>query len=217
MARLSHFNHDYSESHFNIILSQNDVRTRTFSICFFINCYTFGKVVVDVKITSTDKMNDAFKEKDDKYREWTIKETREMKVAKAVMVPLIISHDGAVHKDTVKRWKDFAPDINVDWVRMAQSVLRYNVVIVGKFFNKGSWVSEAWRKDHPEEFTDDPEGPPERIATVDERRERLSLVLDRMSAVCVRPSGTPPPYGVRLTSAGRGNPSKENELTNQPT
>ena len=96
------------------------------------------KVVVDVKITSTDKMNDAFKEKDDKYREWTTQETREKKVMMAVMVPLIISHDGAVHKDTVRRWKSFAPDIKVDWVRMAQSVPRYNAVIVGKFFNKGS-------------------------------------------------------------------------------
>ena len=46
---------------------------------------------------------------------------------------------GAVHNDTVRRWKDFAPDIEVDWVRIGQSVLRYNVVIVGKFFNKGSW------------------------------------------------------------------------------
>ena len=31
------------------------------------------KVVVDVKVTSTDKLNKAFKEKDDKYREWTSK------------------------------------------------------------------------------------------------------------------------------------------------
>ena len=89
------------------------------------------KVVVDVKVTSTDKMNEAFKEKDEKYREWTMRETREKKVEKAVMVPIIISHDGAVHRDTVRRWKDFAADIKVDWVRMAQSVLRYNVVIVG--------------------------------------------------------------------------------------
>ena len=29
---------------------------------------------------------------------------------------------------------------------MAQNVLRYNVVIVGKFFNKGSWVSDVWRR-----------------------------------------------------------------------
>ena len=36
------------------------------------------KVVVDVKVTSTeDKMKEAFKEKDDKYRDWTTKETRE--------------------------------------------------------------------------------------------------------------------------------------------
>ena len=30
------------------------------------------KVVVDAKVTSTDKMNEAFREKDDKYRERTI-------------------------------------------------------------------------------------------------------------------------------------------------
>ena len=35
------------------------------------------KVVVDVKATSTDKTNDEFKKKDDKYREWTTQETLE--------------------------------------------------------------------------------------------------------------------------------------------
>ena len=37
----------------------------------WIGCDSEGhwrKVVVDVKITSTDKMNEAFKEKDEKYR-----------------------------------------------------------------------------------------------------------------------------------------------------
>ena len=32
------------------------------------------KVVVDVKVTSTDKMNEAFKEKDEKYRVWATQE-----------------------------------------------------------------------------------------------------------------------------------------------
>ena len=54
------------------------------------------------------------------------------------MVPLIISHDGAVHSDSVGRSNDFAPDITVDWVLMVQNVLRNNVVIVGKFFNEGA-------------------------------------------------------------------------------
>ena len=36
--------------------------------------------MVDVKITSTDKMNEAFKEKDAKYSEWTTQETLEKKV-----------------------------------------------------------------------------------------------------------------------------------------
>ena len=67
-----------------------------------------------MKVTSTEDMDEAFKEKDEKYREWATRETREKKVSKAVMVPLIISHDGAVHKDSVRRWKGFAPDIQVD-------------------------------------------------------------------------------------------------------
>ena len=175
------------------------------------------KVVVDVKVTSTEDLNKAFKEKDEKYRQWATCETREKKVAKAVMVPINISHDGAVHNDSVKRWKDFASDIKVDWVRMAQNVLRYNVAIVGKFFNKGSWVSEAWRKEHPEEFCDEQVGPPERILTADERRERLNLDHVTEGAVCVRPSGTPPPHSVRLTSAGRGTPNQHSTRTNQPT
>ena len=102
------------------------------------------------------------------------------------MMPINVSHDGAVHKDTTGRWNNFAPDIKVDWVRMAQSVLRYNVVIVGKYFNKGSWVSEAWKKGHPEELND-PEGPPERIPTVDERIGLLQLNQEPQSAVCAAP------------------------------
>ena len=38
-------------------------------------------------------------------------DTREKKVAKAVMIPLIVSLEGAVHKYTVRRWKDYVPDI----------------------------------------------------------------------------------------------------------
>ena len=133
------------------------------------------KVVVDVKVTSTEDLNKAFKEKDDKYREWATRETREKKVAKAVMVPLIISHDGAIHRDSVRRWKDFAPDIKVDWVRMAQNMLRYNVAIVGKYFNKGSWVSEAWKKEHPEEMEGEPESLPERIPNAEERMAQLNI------------------------------------------
>ena len=94
-----------------------------------------------------------------------------------MMVPIIISNDGAVHSDTVKRCKNLASDIQVDWVRMAQSVLRYNVVIVGRFFNKGNWVAEAWRREHPDEFEDDHEDPPERIPRAEERRELLHIDL----------------------------------------
>ena len=100
---------------------------------------------------------------------------------------------------------------------MVQNVLRYNVVIAGKFFNKGSWVSETWKKEHPEEFEEEPEGPRERIATGAERREQLGLDTGPASTVGVRSSGTPPPHSTRLTSAGRGNPDFQEERTNQPT
>ena len=73
----------------------------------------------------------------------------------------------------------------VDWVRIAQNVLKCNVVIVGKFFNKGSWLSEARRKNHPEEFDEEgAEGQSERITTAAERRELLQLDNDPLSAVC---------------------------------
>ena len=73
----------------------------------------------------------------------------------------------------MRRWKSFAPDVEVDWVRMAQSILRYNVVIAGKFFKRGSWVSEAWKKEHPDEFLDEPSDPREIILTIEGRRQLL--------------------------------------------
>ena len=174
------------------------------------------KVVVDVKVTSTDQSNKAFNENDDKYRNWATEETREKKVGKVVMVPLIISHDGAVHSDTVRRWKGFAPDIWVDWVWMAQCVLRYNVVIPGKFFNKGSWVSEAWRREHPEEFAD------EEIALRNEsrrlRREERSYILNlalgaRVCAAFGHATSTRRSVDVRW----KGNPDFQIGWTNQPS
>ena len=39
-------------------------------------------------------MDKVFKEKDDKYHVWATEETLEKKVVMAVMVPLIISHEG---------------------------------------------------------------------------------------------------------------------------
>ena len=45
------------------------------------------KVVVAVKVTSTNNMNKAVKKNDVKYRELATKETMEKKVVKAVMVP----------------------------------------------------------------------------------------------------------------------------------
>ena len=72
----------------------------------------------------------------------------------------------------------------VDWVQMAQSVLRYNVVIDGKFFNKGIWVSEAWKKERLEEFSDDHDVPPEMIPSVEKQRERLLRDQVREGAMC---------------------------------
>ena len=43
------------------------------------------------------------------------------------------------------------------------------------------------------------------MACAEERRLKLSLEREAGSAVCVLPSGTPPPRSVRLTSTGRGN------------
>ena len=63
-------------------------------------------------------------------------------------------------------------------------MLRYNVAIVGKFFNEGSWTSEDWRNDHPEELADEKNCPPEMIASAEERREQLNLEPVPEGSVC---------------------------------
>ena len=65
-------------------------------------------------------------------------ETKEQNAVKGAMVPLIVSNDGASHKDAAKRWNHFAADIKVDGVRMAQIVVRY------KWRLLGSSSKEAW-------------------------------------------------------------------------
>ena len=57
---------------------------------------------MDVMVISSEEMRKGFKEKDDKYRERTTRETQEKRVMTAVMVPLVVSHDGAMHRDTVR-------------------------------------------------------------------------------------------------------------------
>ena len=64
---------------------------------------------------------------------------------------------------------------------MAQSVLRYNVVIARKFF-KGSWVSEIWRRDPLRNLMMKPTAHEKEYA--DKRREHLMLDFDTESAVC---------------------------------
>ena len=80
--------------------------------------------------------------------------------------------------------KNFASDIRVDWVRMAESVQGYNFVIVGKFFNNGSRISEAWRKAHHEELAVEPEGPPERVMTAEEQRTLLNTDHETERCAC---------------------------------
>ena len=55
---------------------------------------------------------------------------------------------GAVHKDTFGRWKDITKDIDIDWMWMAQSVLRYNVVLSGS-----SSIREVGYRRHGERTT----------------------------------------------------------------
>ena len=47
------------------------------------------------------------------------------------MIALIISLDGAVHRDSVRRWEYKTADLKVDWARIAQIVLLFAVVRAG--------------------------------------------------------------------------------------
>ena len=85
------------------------------------------------------------------------------------MVPLIISHDGAIHSDTARMWNEFPRDINVDRVSVAQNVLGNNVVIIGKYSDKRQLGVCTGRRERLEEIVDETDNPAERIATTEER------------------------------------------------
>ena len=95
---------------------------------------------------------------------------------------------------------------------MARSVLRYNAVIVGKFFNKGSWVSEAWRKEHHGHFEADE---PPKSTEAEERMERLNPEQVPKNAACAVFWHTTFTRSW-FTPAGRGTQNSENERTNKP-
>ena len=106
------------------------------------------------------------------------------------MVPLMISHEGAVHKDTVKWWHNFAPDVKVGWVWVPRTCFvitllwgNEGVMDGEEDLKKGSWTSETWRKSHPQEFEDEPDCLSERISTTEERRDLLHNESDPKSSV----------------------------------
>ena len=108
-------------------------------------------------------------------------------------MPLIFSNHGVVHRDAVERWKDFAQYIKVDSVWMAHNMLSTTSSLSGGFSIRAAGPPRLGEKNHPEEWEEEAEGPPERNESFEERRELLGLGHDRLSAVCVRSSGTPPP------------------------
>ena len=46
------------------------------------------------------------------------------------------------------------------------NMIGYDVVIIGKFFNKRSWVSEMWRIKNPQK-EDELDRAPERVPTIE--------------------------------------------------
>ena len=133
------------------------------------------KVVVDVKITSTDKLNEHSKKRMKKPRVGQKGDPREEGG---------YGRDGSRHH-LARRSGPQGHHQAVEDLRVRhQSRLGENdpkrpslqCCNRRKFFNKGGWVSEAWRKEYPEEC-DEPEDLPERIATADERMRTLNLFL----------------------------------------
>ena len=77
---------------------------------------------------------------------------------------------------------------------MTKNVLRHNVVIAASLQQTQLSVRYV-EEERLEEFEDDPDGPPERIPSAEERRELLRHDQVHSGAVC-SVSGTPPPHGV---------------------
>ena len=94
------------------------------------------------------------------------------------------------HRLNVCEWvaETTQPHQSQNALRLRNLTSKNNKLLRVILWIKCSFISDlghvAWRKNHQEEFDEEPEGAPERIPTVDERRERPSLVVDPVSAVC---------------------------------
>ena len=151
-------------------------------------------VLVVVKGTSTEDMNEAFKEKDEKYREWATRETREKKVM-VVMVPLIISHDGSVHvaqSGAVRTSQQTSLSIGSGLPRMCSAT--------------------TWSSSESSSIRASGSRGPGGESTRKSLKRGSKINLRELKQA---KKGTPPPNGVRLTSPGRETSIVQTVRTNQ--
>ena len=77
-------------------------------------------------------------------------------------------------------------------------------------------MSEVWRKDHPEEFEEEPEDPLERIPISEERRALLNLDHASEGAVCaVLGHATSTQRSVDARGKGKPNPRERADQSNE--
>ena len=162
-------------------------------------------MVVDVKVTSTEKKNKAFRE-NKIPRLGDQRDTRKKKVRKAVVVPIIISHDGTSTKTQSDDGRTLHPtsrSTGCEWHKMSFAIMWS---LSGRSSTKGAGSPRPGEKPTPRSLKLRPKEPHKE--SLQSRSEESSSTLTLNSWVlCVRPSCTPPPHDVRLTSAARGNPN----------
>ena len=85
------------------------------------------------------------------------------------MVPIIISHDGAVHIDTVRRWRGIATTSKWSGSGWHRASCATTLSSSGSTSIRAAGYMKRGRRSIPEEFEEEPGSLPERIQNAEER------------------------------------------------
>jgi len=95
-------------------------------------------ILIDIAIVNTNRMNEAYKSKIDTYKDTSVKIKQEKELNSIRVIPVIISNDGLIYKQTTALMEEVG--IKVDWDEAIREVLHINQEIIIRCYSKrGKW------------------------------------------------------------------------------
>ena len=102
-------------------------------------------ILIDIAIVNTNRIKETFKIKIESYNNTSILIKQEYKLSSIMVIPVIITNDGLIHKQTITLMNQFS--IKVDWNKAIREVLHINQELIIKCYSKRSKWRDRGRKE----------------------------------------------------------------------